>query len=79
VAAVSGDAQLLLGYFDAVHTRTVEFLRSVDEPDLDRVLDQRWDPPVTVGVRLVSIVGDGFEHGAEANFVRGILLRRGRR
>jgi hypothetical protein len=76
VAATTGDAELLLGYFDAVHARTIEFLRSFDEADLERVLDRRWDQPVTVGVRLVSIAGDGFEHGAEANFVRGIIDRR---
>ena len=26
--------------------------------DLDRVVDRRWDPPVTLGVRLVSIADD---------------------
>ncbi|MFJ6793408.1 DinB family protein [Streptomyces sp. NPDC091268] len=70
----SGD--LLLGYFDAVHARTLEFLRGLAAADLDRVVDEAWDPPVTLGVRLVSVIGDDLQHAGQAAYVRGLLTRR---
>ena len=66
-------ADLVLGYADAVHARTVEFLRSVDADDLDRVVDDSWDPPVTLGVRLVSVLSDDLQHVGQAAYVRGLL------
>jgi hypothetical protein len=47
------------------------------DPDLDRVVDKRWKPPVTLGVRLVSVLDDSMQHLGQAAFVRGIVLRRG--
>jgi uncharacterized damage-inducible protein DinB len=77
VAAVRVDsADLLADYHDAVHERTIKFVRQVTDSDLDRVVDRRWDPPVTLGVRLVSVVADDLEHTGQAAFVRGIVLRR---
>jgi hypothetical protein len=75
VAAVTGDAEMLRGYFDAVHEMTLRFVRKVTDSDLDRIVDKRWDPPVTLGVRLVSVVGHGFQQGGQAAYVRGILER----
>ena len=66
-------ADLLLGYSDAVHARTVEFLRSIGADDLDRVVDESWDPPVTLGVRLVSVLSDDLQHVGQAAYVRGLL------
>ena len=43
--------------------------------DLDRVVDRRWDPPVTLGVRLVSIADDGLQHLGQAAYLRGLLAR----
>jgi hypothetical protein len=74
VAAVrvpSGD--LLTGYYDAVQTRTTEYLATLSPADLDRVVDQRWDPPVTLGVRLISVLGDTLQHAGQAAYVRGLL------
>jgi uncharacterized damage-inducible protein DinB len=74
VAAVrveSGD--LLLGYHDAAHEQTRKFLTSLREADLDRIVDESWDPPVTLGVRLVSVVSDDLQHAGQAAFVRGLL------
>ncbi|MFD9333390.1 DinB family protein [Streptomyces sp. NPDC060028] len=68
--------ELLLGYFDAVHAQTGQFLRGVAAADLDRVVDEAWDPPVTLGVRLVSVIGDDLQHAGQAAFVRGVLTRR---
>jgi Protein of unknown function (DUF664) len=78
VAAVTGDAEMLRGYFDAVHAMTLQFARSVTDSDLDRIVDERWDPPVTLGVRLVSVVGHSFEQVGQAAYVRGILQRKER-
>jgi hypothetical protein len=48
----------------------------VTDADLDRVVDRRWDPPVTLGVRLVSVIDDDAQHVGQAAFVRGVLERR---
>ncbi len=40
---------------------------------LDKVVDRRWDPPVTMGVRLVSIADDCLQHVGQAAYVRGLL------
>jgi hypothetical protein len=73
VAAVVAGADLLAGYFDAVYARTVAYLAKITDEQLDRVVDRRWDPPVTLGVRLVSVLDDDIQHAGQAAFVRGIL------
>jgi hypothetical protein len=73
VAAVRTGADLLLGYYDAVHERTLQYLGEIAEADLDRIVDQRWDPPVTLGVRLVSIADDDIQHAGQAAFIRGVV------
>lgn len=76
VAAVRvTDPALLVGYHDAVHDRTVRYVRGLTAADLDRIVDERWDPPVTLGVRLVSVVDDDTQHAGQAAFVRGVLDR----
>ena len=76
VGAVRADADLLLGYYDAVHARTLRYLAGLSEADLDRVVDRNWDPPVTLGVRLVSVADDDIQHAGQAALVRGITERR---
>lgn len=73
VGQVRADADLLASYLSAVHAQSVGFLRGVDEADLDRVVDERWDPPVTLGVRLVSVVDDDTQHVGQAAYARGVL------
>jgi len=68
-------ADACTGYCDAVTTRTREFLRGLSSGDLDRVVDTRWDPPVTMGVRLVSVADDDLQHAGQAAYVRGLLAR----
>jgi Protein of unknown function (DUF664) len=75
VAAVVADAQMLLGYFEDVHQRTQRYVAGLSEADLGRVVDRDWDPPVTVGVRLVSVIADDLQHAGQAAYVRGILQR----
>lgn len=68
--AEAGD---LAAYYDAVHARTIDFLSGLSATDLDRVVDERWDPPVTLGVRLTSLLGDDLQHAGQAAYVRGLL------
>lgn len=73
VAAVRAPAELLLEYLKAVHAQTVALVAEVSESDLERVVDEQWDPPVTLGVRLVSVLDDDLEHAGQAAYLRGIL------
>ncbi|MGY1714161.1 DinB family protein [Geodermatophilus sp. SYSU D01106] len=66
-------ADLLLEYADAVAARSAEYLGGLTDEDLDRVVDERWDPPVTLGVRLVSVLSDDLQHVGQAAYVRGLL------
>jgi hypothetical protein len=76
VAAVRVSGELLAGYHDAVHQQTVGYVDGLVDADLDRIVDRSWDPPVTLGVRLVSVIADDLQHAGQAAFVRGILQRR---
>ena len=78
VAQVRVDSpELLTGYYDAVAARTLEYVGGLTDDDLDRVVDEAWDPPVTLGVRLVSVIDDCAQHAGQAAFVRGIVERLG--
>ncbi len=76
VRAVHPDGpEVLLGYLGEVDARTRRYLEGLKAADLDRVVDRRWDPPVTLGVRLVSIADDCLQHAGQAAYVRGLLQR----
>ena len=64
---------VLIEYLEAVDGRTRELLSGLSAADLDRIVDRRWDPPVTLGVRLVSIADDCLQHVGQAAYVRGLL------
>ena len=66
------DLSALVGYHEAVHARTLDYLARMDAAELDRVVDRRWDPPVTAGVRLVSFVGDCLQHLGQAAYLKGL-------
>jgi hypothetical protein len=72
VDAVRAPVELLLEYYDAVHRQTVEVLNTLGDDALDRVVDTRWDPPVTFGVRLVSTIADCLQHAGQAAYARGL-------
>jgi hypothetical protein len=76
VAAVVAGTANLLGYYDAVEAVTLEYVSGLSDEDLDRIVDERWNPPVTLGVRLVSVIGDDVAHAAQAAYVRGVIERR---
>jgi hypothetical protein len=67
------NSKVLLDYLEEVQGRTTAMLEDLAPDDLDRVVDERWDPPVTLGVRLVSIADDSLQHAGQAAYVRGLL------
>ncbi|MEU7048500.1 DUF664 domain-containing protein [Streptomyces eurythermus] len=66
-------AGLLTGYYDAVHEQTLGMLRTLAAKDLERIVDERWDPPVSLGVRLVSVLSDDLQHVGQAAYLRGLV------
>ena len=76
VAAVQVESDLLTGYYDAVHEQTIRYVAGLTDADLPRIVDERWDPPVTLAVRLVSVISDDLQHAGQAAFIRGIVERR---
>jgi hypothetical protein len=78
VAAVRPAADLLAGYHADVHALTMGYLEQITVEELDRVVDTRWNPPVTAAVRLVSVLGDTLQHLGQAAYVHGMAERRTR-
>jgi hypothetical protein len=76
VAAVRpADPEVLVEYHEAVAARTGEYLANVDAAELGRIIDRSYDPPVSVGVRLVSVISDNIQHAGQARYLRGIIDR----
>lgn len=74
VAAVQiRQPELLIGYHDSVYQRTCEVVAGLTEAELGRVVDESWDPPVTLGFRLVSVLGDDWQHVGQAAYLKGLL------
>jgi hypothetical protein len=74
VAAVRPEGpEPLLAYFEATHARACGFVEGLSPGDLDRIVDRSWDPPVTLGVRLVSLADDCLQHVGQAAYLRGLL------
>jgi len=73
VDAVRVDARTLLDYHDEVAGATARFVSALGDGDLDRIVDERWDPPVSMAVRLVSVIDDNIQHAGQALFVAGII------
>jgi hypothetical protein len=73
VAKVHAPAELLAGYYRAVHKVTLEYIATVTPEELSRIVDTRWNPPVTASARLVSIVDDCAQHLGQAAYLRGII------
>jgi hypothetical protein len=66
--------ELLTAYHDAVYENTIRHVRHLTDADFGRVVDKAWDPPVTLGVRLVSVISDDLQHAGQAAYIRGFLL-----
>ena len=70
------DPTLLIAYHEAVHARTQEIVSQLTDKDHERIIDDSYDPPVTVGARLVSVINDTTQHIGQASYVRGLVERR---
>ena len=70
-------ADMLAEYHRAVQVRSMKFVEKLGETDLDRIIDSSWDPPVTLRVRLVSVIEDCLQHAGQAAYLRGLLERTG--
>jgi hypothetical protein len=76
VSKVSGaDVDLYLGYIDAVCDRSINYVGELGDADLEKIVDERFTPPVTQAVRLFSVVSDDLQHAGQAAILRGILER----
>jgi hypothetical protein len=76
VARVRVDGDLLAGYHVDTAARAIEYVGTLTPADLDRIVDERWDPPVSLGVRLVSVVNEVNQHVGQAAYLRGLVERR---
>lgn len=76
VGDVRATAELLIGYHDDVYKATRRYLKGLTPDTFDTVVDRRFDPPVTLGVRLMSVVADDLQHIGQIGFVKGLAQRR---
>ena len=72
---VAASPELLVAYHEAVYEQTIKHVAGLIDADLSRVVDRSWTPPVTLAVRLISVISDDLEHAGQAAYVRGTLLR----
>ncbi len=73
VGRATASAELLAEYHEATYAQTVKLVSEVTDADLDRIVDARWTPPVTLGVRLVSVLDDDMQHAGQAAYLRGLM------
>lgn len=71
------DGQVILEYYKAMAAQVTRYLAQVTEQDLDRVLDEPYDPQPTVGVRINSVINDLALHSGEIAYIRGLVSGRG--
>jgi hypothetical protein len=76
VAAVDVAVDLLAGYFDGALASMRAFVGGLDADELAEVVDPAYDPPVTLAIRLVSVLSDSLQHAGQASFVKGSFERR---
>lgn len=67
--------EVLVEYADAVWQQTRRILGGLTDDDFELVVDRNWDPPVTLGVRLVSVISDTTQHIGQVGYLRGLLER----
>jgi hypothetical protein len=75
VGSAVASASLLSRYHEETYAQTTRLVSAVTDADLDRVVDTRWAPPVTLGVRLVAVLNDDMMHVGQATYAHGIVLQ----
>src|SRR5699024_5845921 len=61
-----------LDYPTAATAALQEYLASLDPSALGEVIASDWDPPVTRGTRLVSIIDDAAQHAGQVGYALSI-------
>jgi hypothetical protein len=68
------DKELLLGYLDEVFARTKQYLSTVTNADLNRVLHEpQYQPLPTLGIRLASVINCNTRHAGQIEYIRGLV------
>jgi hypothetical protein len=75
VTVVRASSALLTGYLDEVYEQTVKYVKGLTSSDYKKIVDERWDPPVSLTVRLISVISDDLQHAGQAAYVRGIIKK----
>jgi len=69
----SPGSKMQMDYVRAVSARTKRYILSLKPAELNWKLNEpQWKPIPTVGVRIVSILGDGQQHLGQAAYIRGL-------
>lgn len=68
----NANLEAVVAYVEASLQALERYVASLSAEALDDVVDTSWDPHVTRGVRLVSIVDDAAQHLAQAAYVVGM-------
>jgi hypothetical protein len=70
--------EVMLEYLEHVVDMAVKYFKGLTEKDLDRKLNEpQFQPPPSVGVRLISILDDCIIHAGQAAYVRGLRQGKG--
>ena len=75
LAVRPGGPDVLIDYLAAVDARTTAYFERLTPVRARPRGRPRWNPPVTLGVRLVSVADDCLQHAGQASYVRGLLER----
>ncbi|WP_040634025.1 mycothiol transferase [Mobilicoccus pelagius] len=74
VAALHVDDVAALGaHLQACTDALTAYIGTLSEDDLGEVIDDSYDPPVTRGARIVSIIDDAAVHVGQAAYARGLV------
>ena len=69
----ANDAAALGAHLEACVAALVAYVATLSDDELDDVVDPSYTPPVTRGVRLVSIIDDAAVHLGQAAYARGLV------
>lgn len=73
VSKMKANAKNLVAYYDDVYTMTIKYIKTLSEKDYAKIVDKNWEPPVTLAVRIMSVLNDVTQHAGQAAYIRGIL------
>src|SRR5699024_1481813 len=62
VEATPEGKRLLREYLDPVYAMATRWIATLNETELDRVIDDQFDPRVTLGIRVISVLDDVTQH-----------------